>query len=624
MAAILPIPGLVFACGRGVHGELGLGDVPFVGQKPGLVILASPRPVSTLKDVIVVWVAAGHYNSFALSAGGACYAWGAGGHTQLGNGVGENQRTPQRVLNFSYQVMTRVAAGRTHTVALTDTGEVYNWGHTVTADGIEQLIPDPSVIHGDLFLQHRKRLSDHDRGHIVQIAAGQNVTLALTVDGVVYSWGCSSVGRCGNGSVASVLAPQVVRSFAKVKISFIAAAYHHCMALTATGTLFTWGAGAKGQLGHGRTDSVLTPKLVEPLQKERVRLLAVGRFHSLAVTVGGDVYGWGSNEYGQLGWQETVAARIHTEPVLIPDLIDRKIIQISAGFVHSAAVNHAGDLFTWGSNVYGQCGIESTQESSRPSKLSKTSLRDLCLYAPTPVECFRGTRIRMAACGAWHTLILQEIKEANETCQAEESLRPPQPPPTVLPVETSVTPDTQQTDPISDPTAATSVPDVTDEVIHDGNWNEEEYESNYNANYTSYNDSYNESYDDHYDRYDHDRYDHDRYDEKAYRSEGRYSDEVHAPYRLERTSFQSDESPLESRSDPVIDPLSAMMRHAELSPKSESIESDIHKHLDNPKVSEKAKSRPTDVKPVTQSNRSLGVSADKKLDNLYRYPDAFQ
>eukprot|EP00743_Colponemidia_sp_Colp-15_P006546 GILK01007054.1.p1 GENE.GILK01007054.1~~GILK01007054.1.p1 ORF type:complete len:638 (+),score=96.58 GILK01007054.1:47-1915(+) len=622
MAAILPVPGLVFACGRGVHGELGLGDLPFVGQKPGLITLASPRPVSTLKDVIVVWVAAGHYNSFALSAGGACYAWGAGGHTQLGNGVGENQRTSQRVMNFSYQVMTRIAAGRTHTVALTDTGEVYNWGHTVTADGTEQLIPDPSVIHGDLFLQHRKRLSDNDRGHIVQIAAGQNVTLALTADGVVYSWGCSSVGRCGNGAVASVLTPQVVRSFAKVKISFIAAAYHHCMALTATGTLFTWGAGAKGQLGHGRTDSVLTPTLVEQLQKERVRLLAVGRFHSLAVTVGGDVYGWGSNEYGQLGWQEPLTARIHTEPVLIPDLVDRKIVQISAGFVHSAAVNHAGALFTWGSNVYGQCGIESAPESTRSSKLSKTSLREMCLYAPTPVECFRGTRIRMAACGAWHTLILQETKETNETCQAEETLRPPKPSATALPVEPSVASEAHEEEVISnqaelEPDPA-GVPHVTDEPIHNENWNEEEYSSNYNSNYNSYNDSYNDYYDDQYDRYD-------RYDETTYRSsEGRYSDEVHAPYRLERTSFQSDESPLESKSDSVIDPLSAMMRHAELSPKSEFTESEIPKHVDNAKVSEKVKSRSTDVKPVTQSNRSIGVSADKKLDNLYRYPDAFQ
>lgn len=44
-----------------------------------------------------------------------------------------------------------------------------------------------------------------------------------------------------------------------------------------------------------------TPKQVEELDGQEVDYVALGSFHSLAVTKKGDIYSWGQNKYNKLG-----------------------------------------------------------------------------------------------------------------------------------------------------------------------------------------------------------------------------------------------------------------------------------------------------------------------------------
>lgn len=48
--------------------------------------------------------------------------------------------------------------------------------------------------------------------------------------------------------------------------------------------VYSWGNGSFGQLGHGSTDDVLYPKLVESLHKKNIKKIGCGYFHTLAVT----------------------------------------------------------------------------------------------------------------------------------------------------------------------------------------------------------------------------------------------------------------------------------------------------------------------------------------------------
>jgi alpha-tubulin suppressor-like RCC1 family protein len=73
----------------------------------------------------------------------------------------------------------------------------------------------------------------------------------------------------------------------------------------------------------------------------------------------GDIYGWGSNEYGETGnasfceWQPL--------PFKMNYLISEKFISIACGAMHSMALTEDGRVFSCGCNEDGQLGMEAIQ-----------------------------------------------------------------------------------------------------------------------------------------------------------------------------------------------------------------------------------------------------------------------
>ncbi|XP_021105916.1 alsin isoform X5 [Heterocephalus glaber] len=65
--------------------------------------------------------------------------------------------------------------------------------------------------------------------------------------------------------------------------------------------VWTWGKGKEGQLGHGDVLPRLQPLCVKCLDGKEVIHLEAGGYHSMALTAKSQVYSWGSNTFGQLG-----------------------------------------------------------------------------------------------------------------------------------------------------------------------------------------------------------------------------------------------------------------------------------------------------------------------------------
>eukprot|EP00277_Geminigera_cryophila_P045787 CAMPEP_0173075450 /NCGR_PEP_ID=MMETSP1102-20130122/11660_1 /TAXON_ID=49646 /ORGANISM="Geminigera sp., Strain Caron Lab Isolate" /LENGTH=90 /DNA_ID=CAMNT_0013944793 /DNA_START=114 /DNA_END=383 /DNA_ORIENTATION=- len=67
----------------------------------------------------------------ALSSEGRVYAWGQNSHGQLGIGTcGEPQLTPLEVGGeLGSQIVTSIAAGITHSAAITQDNRIYAWGN---------------------------------------------------------------------------------------------------------------------------------------------------------------------------------------------------------------------------------------------------------------------------------------------------------------------------------------------------------------------------------------------------------------------------------------------------------------------------------------------------------------
>eukprot|EP00479_Gromia_sphaerica_P003341 TRINITY_DN138_c0_g1_i3.p1 TRINITY_DN138_c0_g1~~TRINITY_DN138_c0_g1_i3.p1 ORF type:complete len:450 (+),score=83.49 TRINITY_DN138_c0_g1_i3:600-1949(+) len=101
---------------------------------------------------------------------------------------------------------------------------------------------------------------------VIQIEAGSNFSLCLTNDGYVYSFGQNSKGQLGLGKVTQHESrPRQIPSLKN--ITRIAAGQDHALALSVSGDVFSWGANQYGQLGQGNTVNLHTPKSIQGIPK---------------------------------------------------------------------------------------------------------------------------------------------------------------------------------------------------------------------------------------------------------------------------------------------------------------------------------------------------------------------
>ncbi|KAG7324308.1 hypothetical protein KOW79_012324 [Hemibagrus wyckioides] len=202
----------------------------------------------------------------------------------------------------------------------------------------------------------------------------------------------------------------------QLQAASLALGTEHAVLLTASGTVYTWGHGSHGQLGHGTLVSEDEPRAVEALWGVPMKSVAAGGWHSACIGVGGDLYVWGWNESGQIGLpskglreesqkdKERIEAdkkeNEDTSDVIIsiqalPALVDvseaSEIKKVSCGSRHTAAITSTGDLYTWGWGLYGQLGHGSRCSSDEPKI----------------VEFFSSGKMSVedVTCGLWNTFV---------------------------------------------------------------------------------------------------------------------------------------------------------------------------------------------------------------------------
>lgn len=171
-------------------------------------------------------------------------------------------------------------------------------------------------------------------------------------------------------------------------------------------TLYSWGDGGKGQLGHRElyTESyfkqtnpkgaivklrkftrLTCPRLVEslvgwttPAEFGHIKMIKAGGCQSGLITTKGMLMTWGSGENGRLGHGNT---EMHNAPTPVQGLRitkskkdEQRVIDFAIGQFHFVALTESRDVFTWGRNNYGQLGLgEGVEEGDvLVPKLSKT------------------------------------------------------------------------------------------------------------------------------------------------------------------------------------------------------------------------------------------------------------
>jgi len=114
--------------------------------------------------------------------------------------------------------------------------------------------------------------------------------------------------------------------------------------------------------------------------KEVIIKMIAGSNHSLALTSYGNVYAWGSNLYGQLGDGTTTSS---TTPINVTSQFNLStneiIVDIKSGYYHSTAITSSDNVYTWGRNDYSQLGDGTSDSSYEPKEI--TSQFNLTSYS---------------------------------------------------------------------------------------------------------------------------------------------------------------------------------------------------------------------------------------------------
>eukprot|EP00898_Chlorokybus_atmophyticus_P004696 jgi/Chlat1/5227/Chrsp33S05078 len=297
-----------------------------------------------------------------------------------------------------------VSCGASHTIALLNCDMVCSWGRG----------EDGQLGHGD----------PHERSLPATIAALINCKISAVVCGAdhtiaiskqrrqVYSWGWGDFGRLGHGNSSDVFIPQPVQLFSGIPISNIVCGDCHCMALTPSGVVYSWGRNQNGQLGIGNTMDQATPTIipyfkdkpvafmgcgaehsvaadtsgkvygnlglgdredrhtphsVPGMEGENIKIVACGWRHTIAVTESGSLYTFGWSKYGQLGHGNFDD---HLTPHVLEALRAERISQVAGGWRHTVALTDEGKLYSWGWNKFGQLGVGNNDDQCSPQLVS--------------------------------------------------------------------------------------------------------------------------------------------------------------------------------------------------------------------------------------------------------------
>ncbi|XP_072300865.1 RCC1 and BTB domain-containing protein 1-like isoform X3 [Eucyclogobius newberryi] len=183
---------------------------------------------------------------------GELFAWGHNGYSQLGNGTTNQGISPVLVsANIINKKVTKVACGSHHSMALTDSGEVYAWGYNNCGQvGSGSTANQPTPRRVSCCLQNKSAVS---------IVCGQTSSLAVVDNGEVYGWGYNGNGQLGLGNNGNQLTPCRLIGLQGSCVSQIVSGYAHSLALTDEGLLYTWGSNTYGQLGTGNKSNQLSP-----------------------------------------------------------------------------------------------------------------------------------------------------------------------------------------------------------------------------------------------------------------------------------------------------------------------------------------------------------------------------
>lgn len=300
----------------------------------------------------------------------------------------------KRVRKFAFPVevpnVVKVNAGLMHTLFITKDGELLSCGQN--DEGVLGRRGAENEIHA----VDKSNFS----GPIARAAGGASHSACVDIYGNLYTWGCyrnsaGLFGRTGGAQVVNkddLLGPDTPKKCTIAgKVKAVASGLHHTVVITTTNKVLTWGSGEAGQLGRlgarasrrntRAEESQLIPRAVSfPLSREQKKAkvtpvqLACGAYHTMCLMSDGTVFGWGLNNFGQLGIEVDTSdedeavdpdqlKNVSHAPILIESLSHLHVVETVCGEQHSLFRTKEGKVYGFGRNSFHQLGQGEPKDS---------------------------------------------------------------------------------------------------------------------------------------------------------------------------------------------------------------------------------------------------------------------
>ena len=231
-----------------------------------------------------------------------------------------------------------------------------------------------------------------------KIVGGYNHFIVLNADGKVYGWGYNGCGQLGLGNTSNYTTPVYLNMDNVIDIT---ARGNYTAILKKDGTVWMAGYNGNGELGINDTSS--QSSFVQVKNEDgtgfltNIKDIESGVNTMYAITNDGEVYAWGYNGYGQMGFGDTSSR-------LLPVKLNiTNIKQISAGEHDTIALDNNGEVWVAGRNTEGQLGIGNSSDSAVWTKMkSSDGSKDI-------------SEIKEVSAGRYHTMLLNNNGEVYAT-----------------------------------------------------------------------------------------------------------------------------------------------------------------------------------------------------------------
>ena len=340
--AVLLANGTIWTCGRNGFGQLGTGDT---------TSRLTPVQVSGITSATSLSI--GKYFMAIVLSDGTVRTLGFNDYGNLGiNVVGGSRLTPVQVWGISSSAVA-VACQNRHMAVLLADGTVRTFGANASGQlGVNDATDRATPV----------QVVNISTATYLGTFGYSYFTAVLLADGTVRTFGANGNGQLGVGDTASRLTPVQVLNITSA--TTVAPGGYHAAVLLTDGTVRTFGGNARGQLGVNDTTSRLTPVqvLTAVSYGGGVGKVAGGYVLTAVVLADGTVRTVGDNGIGQLGVNDTIQ---RSTPVQVWG-ISSSATAVACGYFHTAVLLANGTVRTFGGNPDGNLGINDTTSRLTP------------------------------------------------------------------------------------------------------------------------------------------------------------------------------------------------------------------------------------------------------------------